>query len=66
MNNIETKVTGDKLVITIDISKQAVDDAPPSASGKTFLVASSAGSIPLPAVHGLKGLSLALNLMAKK
>jgi len=65
MNNVETKITGDKLVITIDISKQAVEEAPASTSGKTYLVASTNGSLPLTAAH-CKTLSLSLNLMAKK
>jgi hypothetical protein len=65
MNNVECKVTGDKLVITVDISKQAIEDARPSASGKTFLVASTAGSLPLEAKHS-KSLSVALNVMCKK
>src|SRR6476620_8684672 len=38
MHNIEWKVEGDKLIVTIDISKESVEAAPPSTSGKTHLV----------------------------
>jgi hypothetical protein len=65
MHNIEAKITGDKLVITIDVSKKMVDEAPSSASGKTFLVATTAGAMALEAKH-CKALNLAINLMAKR
>ena len=65
MHNVECKVEGDKLIVTIDISKEAVEAAPPSASGKTYLVASTGSAMPLPSKHA-KSMTLALNLMAKK
>ncbi len=34
MHNVEWKVEGDKLIVTIDISKESVEEAPASASGK--------------------------------
>jgi hypothetical protein len=43
MDNIDVKVTGNKAVITIDLSKKG----PLSQSGKNFLVASTHGSYPL-------------------
>ena len=42
MHNVEWKIEGDKLIVTMDISQQSVAEAPPSASGKTYLVASCA------------------------
>jgi hypothetical protein len=65
MHNVEWKIEGDKLIVTMDISKQAIDEAPPSASGKTHLVASTGSALPLPSKHA-KALTVAINLMAKK
>jgi hypothetical protein len=65
MHNVEWKIEGTKLIVTMDISKQHLDEATPSASGKTFLVASSGGSMPIPC-KDTKSLSLAINLMTKK
>jgi hypothetical protein len=65
MHNVEWKIEGDKLIMTMDISKQAIDEAPPSASGKTYLVASTGSALPLPSKHA-KALTVAINLMAKK
>jgi hypothetical protein len=65
MHNVEWKVEGDKLIVTIDISKESVEEAPASASGKTYLVASTGSAMPLPSKHA-KSMTLALNLMAKK
>ncbi len=57
--------TARMLIVTIDISKESVEEAPPSASGKTYLVASTGSAMPLPSKH-VKSMTLALNLMAKK
>ena len=65
MHNIEWKIEGDKLIVTMDISKAALDEAPPSASGKTFLVAFTGSALPLP-YKTAKSLSRSVNLMAKK
>lgn len=65
MNGIDYKVEGDKLSITIDISKAAIDNAPPSVSGKTHLVASTGAAIPLSSKH-CRELRLQLNVTAKK
>ena len=65
MHNVEWKVEGDKLIVTMDILKESIEEAPPSASGKTYLVASTGSAIPLPNKHA-KSLTLALNVMAKK
>jgi hypothetical protein len=41
--NVSGKVEGDKLVLTIDISKSAREAAKPSASGKTKILATTSG-----------------------
>ena len=63
MHNVSTVVNGNKLVITIDISKETIKQAPPSSTGRTKLVASTAGAMPI--ANTGASLSLALNLMAK-
>lgn len=40
---MQIKHEGDKLVITIDVSKAALEKAQPSKSGKTRIVASTNG-----------------------
>ena len=51
-DNIVCEVVGDTLVLTIDLKAQAV----PSATGKTLLVASTRGAVPVsyPSLPGLK------------
>jgi hypothetical protein len=44
MKNVEMDVQGDKLVITVDLSQ----DFGPSKSGKTKIIASTEGNIPIP------------------
>ncbi len=41
--NVSGKIDGDKLVLTIDISKAAKDAAQPSKSGKTKVLATTSG-----------------------
>jgi len=65
MHNVEWKIEGNKRIVTMDISKQPMDEAPPSASGKTVLVASTGSAMTVPCKDA-KSLTLALNLMAKK
>ena len=61
IRNVTAKVQGAKLVLEIDISKAAVAAAPMSGTGKTRLLASTAGAMPVScAVEGLK---VALNVM---
>ena len=60
---VNTKIDGDTLTITLDISKAALDQARPSASGKTRLVQSSHGAMGIVTPHGM--LSLSLNLTIK-
>jgi hypothetical protein len=41
--NVKGEIKGDTLVLTIDISKAAKDAAQPSKSGKTKVLATTAG-----------------------
>ena len=51
-------IDGDKLVITIDVSKAAFANAPSSASGKSRVVASTHGFANYVTPNGSLGLSL--------
>ena len=55
MKNIEMKKTGNKLVITVDLSK----DFGPSASGKSIIIASTEGN---QNVEGAPGVKIGLNI----
>ncbi len=66
MHNVEHVVTGDKLVITVDISKKAISAAPPSNSGKTVLVGTTGGAVAIAMPAGSPPVTFALNVMAKK
>ena len=61
-HNVAHEVRNGKLIITIDITPAACKAAPPSASGKTYLVASTGGSVPLAGTV----LSFSLNVMGKR
>jgi hypothetical protein len=63
MHNVTHKVTGDKLVIEIDLSKKALGEAHPSKSGKTLLIATSGGALAVPFPG--KTISFSLNVMMK-
>jgi hypothetical protein len=43
MTNVQTKVQGDKLIITVDVSEALLKAAPPSKTGKSRIVASTSG-----------------------
>ena len=43
MKNVETTLDGNKLIITVDISQ----DFGPSKSGKTTIIASTEGNVPV-------------------
>ena len=60
LENLNAEIKNGKLVITCDVSKEAVKKAPMSSSGKNKLVASTHGFVVLG-----EGLSLSLNLTAK-
>jgi hypothetical protein len=55
---MDIKLNGDKLVITIDVSKASFDAATPSTSGKTKVVASTRGFSTYMTPHGAVALSL--------
>lgn len=57
MNGIEMKVTGDKLVVTIDLTPKGVL----SSTGKTMLVASTRGAAPVDYAKR-PGMKIAINL----
>jgi hypothetical protein len=57
MDNVEIKVTGDKLVITVDLTRPGVQ----SSTGKTKLIASTHGAEPVD--YKRRGLKVALNVM---
>jgi hypothetical protein len=64
MHNVTHKMQGSKLIIEVDLSKQNIDAAPPSSTGKTRLVASTGGPVELPAVNG-RVIKFALNVTTK-
>jgi len=58
----DVKLSGDKLIITLDVSRKAVEGAKLSKSEKTRLVASTGG---FRDVDGKPGLMLAFNLITR-
>lgn len=57
--NVQAEIKGDKLVITIDVSKKAVGEASMSGSGKNKLVASTRGTMQV------NGFGVGLNVYCK-
>ena len=64
MHNVEHKMVGTNLVITIDLSPKTVAAAPLSSTGKTKLVATTGGALAVPSPNG-HAVTFALNVMAK-
>jgi hypothetical protein len=58
MKNCEMKLTGNILTITVDVSK----DFGKSASGKSVIIASTEGNVPVPDTDGIK---IGLNIYKK-
>ncbi|MBU2699884.1 hypothetical protein Ga0466249_000965 [Sporomusaceae bacterium BoRhaA] len=58
MKNVEMKVEGDKLTITVDLSKRFGK----SSSGKSIIIASSEGNQALPGAEEIK---IGLNVYTK-
>lgn len=56
------KVEGDKLIITCDVSKAALESAEPSSTGKTRTVSTTSG---FNWATGVKGLGFSLTVSAK-
>ena len=50
MDNVQIEVNGNKAVITIDLTK----DFGPSKSGKTIVVATTRGNVPIPGSDTIK------------
>jgi hypothetical protein len=65
-HNVEHRIEGEKLIITVSISKASITAAPPSSTGKTCMVASTGGytTITAPHVKGTK-LAFSVNVTAK-
>jgi hypothetical protein len=63
MHNISTSTDGEILTITIDLSKAALKAARPSSTGKTLLVASTSGTLPVASPHA--PVSVSLNVTTK-
>ncbi|MHC4660815.1 MAG: hypothetical protein ACYS8W_03940 [Planctomycetota bacterium] len=59
MKNVEMKIEGDILTITVDLSK----DCGPSKSGKTIIVATTSGNVDIPEREGVK---IGLNIYRPK
>jgi hypothetical protein len=58
MKNVHTELKGDKLLITVDVSKAAMEAAEASSSGKSKVVASTKG------FTGIGPVKLSLNVIA--
>lgn len=59
MKNVEMKVDGDILTITVDLSREFG----PSSSGKTIIIASTEGNVSVPGIEDKK---VGLNVYRKK
>ena len=59
MKNVEMKLEGDILTIKVDVTKEFG----PSASGKTIIIATTEGNIPIPEKADVK---IGLNIYKKK
>jgi len=59
MKNIELKVSGNILTITVDLAKEFG----PSSSGKTIMIATTEGNVPIPGAEDKK---VGLNIYRKK
>lgn len=54
MKNVEMKVEGDMMTITVDLSK----DFGPSSSGKTTIIATTEGNVTIPGRDEKVGLNI--------
>ncbi len=54
MKNIDMQIDGTKLIITVDLSK----DLGPSKSGKTRIIATTAGNITIPGTDAKAGINI--------
>jgi hypothetical protein len=58
MKNVEMKVNGNKLTITVDLTKEFGK----SSSGKSIIIASTEGNVDVP---GMEGAKIGLNVYKK-
>jgi hypothetical protein len=58
MKNVDMKVNGNKLIITVDLTKEFGR----SSSGKSIIIASTEGNIDVP---GMEGAKIGLNVYKK-
>ena len=65
MTNVEMSTKGDKLILTIDLSKATIAAAQPSSTGKNRIVASTSGLLPIAGPAGVIALRLGLNVICK-
>jgi hypothetical protein len=65
MHNVDYKVEGDKLIITVNVGAEACNAAPPSKTGKTQLVGTTGAKQPIQSPKGWS-IDFALNVMAKR
>ena len=61
MKNVDMKVEGDKLIITVDLAKEFG----PSSSGKNIIIASSEGNQTVPGKED-DGVKIGINVYKKK
>jgi hypothetical protein len=61
MKNVETKIEGKKLIITVDLSKEFG----PSSSGKNVIIATTEGNQSVPGAEE-QGVKIGLNVYKKK
>lgn len=59
MKNVNMKIEGTRLVITVDLTKEFG----PSSSGKTIIIATTEGNQPVPEKEGVR---VGLNVYRKK
>jgi hypothetical protein len=65
MRNLLIEQDGDDIVIRIKASKDVILNAPASSTGKTLLICSTRGSVPLDSPH-VDGMWLTLNVYASR
>lgn len=61
MKNVKHEIKGNQLIITVDVGSKSLEQATKSASGKTLVVASSQGNMPVG-----QDLVIGLNVFTKK
>jgi hypothetical protein len=65
MHNVTHEVKGGKLIITVDIAPKTCETAKFSSTGKTRLIGTTGGAMPIAAPQGWS-VTFALNVMGKQ